>query len=135
MAQEDHADLIVALVIACVIIIFLLWIIVKWERIAKKALRDSNKPITLNDFVGCHFFIHGLYPKKQSPSTYEDAWLVEARIEGKEGMSVLKITDQQAGALVEHPNKMFVLEKDSDKLSFRLVLDENELFLKLRHKE
>jgi hypothetical protein len=133
MAQTD---VVIALVVACLIIVFLILIIRKWEKVAKKALRDSNKPITLNEsFVGCHFFIHGFYPKKQSPGTYEDAWLVEARIEGKEGVPVLKITDQQAGALVEHPNKMFVLEKDSDKLSFRLVLDENELFLRLRHKE
>lgn len=137
MAQEDHADLIVALVIACVIIIFLLYIIVKRERLTKRAIKELRKPFDLNDsFVGRHFFVHGFYPRKQFPPLYEAFWLIEVRIEGKEEfLCRFKVTDQQAATLLDYPNKMFVLEKDSDKLSFRLVLDENELFFKLRHKE
>jgi hypothetical protein len=136
MTQEDRTALVATLIIACAVIVLLLWIIRKWERIAKKTIRNLGKPLILNEsFVGRHFFVHGFYPRKQLSPTYEAFWMIEARVEGKEGMLVLKITDKQAGTLIDHPNKLFELRKNGENFSFHLVLEENELFLKLRHKD
>lgn len=137
MGQENYTNVVIALVVACVIIIFLLYIIVKRERLTKRAIKELRKPFDLNDsFVGRHFFVHGFYPRKQFPPLYEAFWLIEVRIEGKEEfLCRFKVTDQQAATLLDYPNKMFVIEKANNQLSFHRVLDENELFFKLRHKD
>ena len=62
MSQQDYNDIVVVFALACALIIVLIVIIRKWQRIAKKAIKDLGKAFELNEsFIGCHFFIHSFY--------------------------------------------------------------------------